>query len=168
MKSKLIMFIVSVLTFAAYGQEFEKGTIVTVRYDTITDVQIKVINDAKSLQHLTYIGANGIEISPDIETVKCYTRGTDIFCRIYNEGEMMLVKNIAKGNKLNLYIKEQNGSKTYYVEKIYDELIKVPSSSNKFKKVIGDFLSASPQIAEKIKSEELSNIEEIVDLYNKG
>ena len=64
--------------------------------------------------------------------------------------------------------RDNNGSKTYYVEKVFDEIIKVPSSNSKFKKVLGEFLSESPQIAERIKSQELQDIIEIVNLYNKG
>ena len=44
----------------------------------------------------------------------------------------------------------------------------MPNSSNKFKKVIGSFLSDAPQIASKIESKQLVDIIEIVDLYNKG
>jgi hypothetical protein len=77
---------------------------------------------------------------------------------------MILEKKVASGEKLNLYVRDNS----YYIEKVYDELIKVPSSSNKFKKVLSDFLSESPQIADKIKSQELQDIVEIVNLYNKG
>lgn len=168
MKSKLLILILSVFTMSAIGQEFEKGTIITQRYDTIANVQIKVLNDSKCLTHLTYIDSNGQEQSPGIESIKCYSRGETVFCRIYNEGEMIMVKRITEGNKLNLYVKDVNGIKSYYIEKVYDECIKVPSSTSKFKKVLGEFLSAAPQIATKINSEELTDIEEIVTLYNQG
>ena len=168
MKSKLLVFVLFIFSISIYGQEFVNGTIITKRYDTIANVKIKSINDAKSLLHLTYIDADGKEHNPAIASVKCYSRGTDIFCRIYSSGEMIMVKQITKGKKLNLYLKESNGSKTYYVEKVYDECIKVPSSSGKFKKVLSAFLSESPQIAEKIKSKELQDINEIVNLYNES
>jgi hypothetical protein len=122
------------------------------------------MSDAKSILHINYIDANGMMQSPDIETIKYYTRGEEEFCRIYNSGEMILAKKVASGEKLNLYVRDNS----YYIEKVYDELIKVPSSSNKFKKVLSDFLSESPQIADKIKSQELQDIVEIVNLYNKG
>ena len=168
MKLNIITFVLVAFTISTYGQEFEKGTIITQRYDTITDVQVKKMSDSKSLLHITYIDVNGAEQSPDIESVKCYTRGEDMFCRIYSSGEMILAKQLAMGEKLNLYERDNNGSKTYYVEKVFDEIIKVPSSNSKFKKVLGEFLSESPQIAERIKSQELQDIIEIVNLYNKG
>ncbi len=168
MKSKILMFVFCAITLSAIGQEFEKGTIITQRYDTIANVQIEKMSDAKSILHVAYIDANGIQQSPGIETIKCYSRGTELFCRIYSSGEMIMAKKVAEGTKLNLYLRDQDGFKTYYIEKVYDELIKVPSSSGKFKKVLSEFLSESPQIAGKIKSEELNNIEEIVTLYNKG
>ena len=168
MKSKIITFLLVAFTIGTYGQEFEKGTIITQRYDTITDVQVKKMSDSKSLLHITYIDVNGAEQSPAIESIKCYSRGEDMFCRIYSSGEMILAKQLAMGEKLNLYERDNNGSKTYYVEKVFDEIIKVPSSNSKFKKVLGEFLSESPQIAERIKSQELQDIIEIVNLYNKG
>ena len=168
MKSKLVLFLVFVFTISIYGQEFENGTIVTKHYDTIANVQIKKLNDSKSLLHITYIDEQGNEQSPDIETIKCYNRGADIYSRIYNSGEMILAKKVVNGEKLNLYERHTNGSTTYYIEKVYDELIKVPSSSKKFKKVIGSFLSDAPQISSQIESKQLVDIEEIVNLYNKG
>lgn len=164
MKSKLIAIILIIFTISIYGQEFEKGTIITQRYDTIADVQIKKMNDAKSILHVTYIDATGLEQSPDIESIKCYSRGEEIFCRIYSAGEMIMAKKVASGEKLNLYVRDN----TYYIEKVFDELIKVPSSTSKFKKVLGDFLSESPQISDRIKSQDLQDIIEIVNLYNKG
>tara|TARA_R110001583_G_scaffold34345_3_gene115472 strand:- start:175 stop:681 length:507 start_codon:yes stop_codon:yes gene_type:complete len=168
MKTKLVVILLFVFTISIYGQEFENGTIVTQRYDTITNVKIKKVSDAKSLLHITYIDADGVEQSPEIETVKCYSRGEDIFCRIYSAGEMIMAKQTVNGKKLNLYERDVNGTTIFYVEKVFDELIKVPSSNNKFKKVIGSFLSDAPQIANKIASQELNDIKEIVNLYNKG
>lgn len=168
MKFRVLMFVFCAITLSAIGQEFEKGTIITQRHDTIANVEIEKMSDAKSILHVTYKDADGVLQSPDIETVKCYSRGAEIFCRIYSSGEMIMAKKIAEGAKLNLYLRDQDGFKTYYIEKVYDELIKVPSSSGKFKKVLSEFLSESPQIAGKIKSEELNNIEEIVTLYNRG
>ena len=81
---------------------------------------------------------------------------------------MILVKHITKGTKLNLYERNLIGGKTYYIEKVFDEIIEVPNSSNKFKKVVGDFLTESPKISEKIKSQELTDIVEIVALYNQS
>jgi hypothetical protein len=164
MKSKILTMLLIVFSIGIYAQEFEKGTIITTRYDTIKNVQIEKMNDAKSILHITYIDVDGVKQSPDIETIKCYTRGEEQFCRIYSSGEMILAKQVTKGEKLNLYLRDN----AYYVEKVFDELIKVPSSSNKFKKVLGDFLSESPQIANKIKNQELQDIIEIVNLYNKG
>jgi|GEM_PF-1294430 hypothetical protein len=168
MKTTLTALLLLVFSITLTGQEFEKGTIITTHYDTISNVQIKKISEAKSFLHIAYIDIDGIEQEPDIETIKCYTRGEEQFCRIYNSGEMVLAKQVTIGEKLNLYERVYNGNKIYYVEKVYDELIKVPSSSNKFKKVIGDFLNESPQLSEKIKSKELIDIKEIVNLYNEG
>ena len=168
MKSKLVIFALFIFSINIYGQEFVNGNIITQRYDTIANVKIKKISDAKSLLHITYIDAEGNEQKPDIANIKCYERGTEIFCRIYNSGEMIMVKQITKGKKLNLFERDHNGSKTYYVEKVYDELIKVPSSNGKFKKVLSAFLSESPQISAKIKSSELRDIKEIVNLYNES
>ena len=168
MKSKLVVFVVFVLSISIYGQEFVNGTIVTARYDTIANVKIKKVSDAKSLLHVTYIDKDGKEQNPEIETIKCYERGTEIFCRIYSFGEMIMVKQITKGKKLNLFERDLNGRTTYYIEKVYDEIIKVPSSSGKFKNVLGDFLSDSPQISKKIRSKELQDIKEIVNLYNES
>ncbi|MBI9039985.1 hypothetical protein [Lutibacter sp.] len=164
MKLKIITLLLVVFTISIYAQEFEKGTIITKRYDTIKDVQIEKMNDSKSILHINYIDADGLSQSPDIETIKCYTRGDEMFCRIYNSGEMVMAKKIASGEKLNLYLRDNS----YYIEKVFDELIKVPSSNSKFSKVLSDFLSESPQIADKIKSQELKDILEIVNLYNKG
>jgi hypothetical protein len=168
MKSKLVVILLFIFTISIYGQKFENGTIVTQRYDTITNVKIKKVSDAKSLLHLTYIDQDGVEQSPEIETIKCYSRGAEIFCRIYNSGEMIMAKKIVDGKKLNLYKRDVNGNTIFYVEKVYDELIKVPSSNKKFKKIIGTFLSDAPQIADKIASQELNDIKEIVNLYNEG
>ena len=168
MKSRLIIVLLFIFSINMYGQEFENGTIVTQRYDTITNVKIKKVSDAKSLLHITYIDNEGNEQKPAIETIKCYSRGEEIFCRIYNSGEMILAKQLIAGKKLNLYARNYNGSTNYYVEKVFDEIIKVPSSSGKFKKVIGAFLSDNSKIADKIKTKELQDITEIVTLYNKG
>lgn len=167
MKSILLTFVLFIFTISSYGQEFVNGTIITTRYDTITNVKIKKISDAKSLLHITYIDAEGNEQKPDIATIKCYTRGDDSFTRIYNAGEMILVKQLVAGKKLNLYHRNYSGFNVYYVEKVYDELIKVPASSGKFKRVIGEFLSDAPQLSKKIKAKELLDIKEIVTLYNK-
>ena len=168
MKSKLVLLLLVIFTLNSYAQEFEYGTIVTKHYDTIANVQIKKISNAKSLLHLTYIDEQGVEQSPEIETIKCYNRGQDIFCRIYNSGEMIMVKKVVIGEKLNLYERYYNGKTVFYIEKVFDELIKIPSSSNKFRKVIGNFLSDAPEIAARIEAKELVNILEIVELYNKG
>ena len=168
MKSRLIIVLLFIFSVNMYGQEFENGTIVTQHYDTITNVKIKKVSDAKSLLHITYIDNEGNEQKPAIETIKCYLRGEDVFCRIYNSGEMILVKQLIVGEKLNLYARNYNGSTTYYIEKVFDEIIKVPSSSGKFKKVIGEFLSDNTLLANKIKAKELQDITEIVTLYNKG
>ncbi|WP_111706293.1 hypothetical protein [Lutibacter citreus] len=168
MKSKILLFFLIVFTISIYAQEYENGTIVTTHYDTIINVKIKKINDAKSLLHLTYIDQNGDEQTPKIETIKHYKRGNDIFCRIYNSGEMILAKKVVQGKKLNLYERYPNGGKTYYVEKVYDELIKVPSSSKKFKKVLGSFLKDAPKISTQIISKDLDDIFKIVNLYNQS
>lgn len=167
MKSKIVVLVVFIFTINIYGQAFENGTIITKRYDTITDVKIEKFNDAKSLVHITYIDSEGNTQKPDIETVKCYTRGDEKFVRIYFDCEMILVKAVEIGKKVNLYEREYNGSKTYYVEKVYDELIKVPSSSSKFSKEISAFLSDNTELSNEISNKKLSDIKEIVTLYNK-
>lgn len=168
MKSTLIALLLFAVTAGMYGQEFATGTLITTRYDTISDVKIEVLNDAKSLLHVTYIDANGEEQQPKIDNIKCYTRGDEVFCRIYNSGEMVLVKQLVKGTKLNLYKRSYNGSDIFYIEKVYDELIKVPASSGKFRKVLSAFLDSAPDVASKIKTKELNDILEIVNLYNKS
>lgn len=166
MRFKLIILILFLFSSSIYSQEFENGSIITQRYDTITNVKVKKISDSKSLLHITYIDTNGEEQNPDIESIKYYTRGNEIFTRIYSSGEMILVKQLTSGKKLNLFERDYNGSKVYYVEKVFDETIKVPSSKGKFKKVLSAFLDDTPHVSEKIKSEELSDINEIVTLYN--
>lgn len=168
MKSKLIALIMLCSVSVIYAQEFVKGTLITTRYDTIANVDIQVMNDAKSLLHLTYIDAEGNTHKPDIDDIKCYTRGEEVFCRIYSAGEMILVKQIVRGKKLNLFKRTYNGNDIHYIEKVYDECIKVPASSGKFRKVMSSFLAASSDIAAKIKSKELQDIYEIVKLYNEG
>lgn len=168
MKLKLVLILLVVFTLNSYAQEFEKGTIVTKHYDTIANVEIKKISDEKSLLHLSYIDQEGIEQNLDIETIKHYNRGEDVFCRIYNSGEMIMAKKVVIGEKLNLYERYYNGKTVFYIEKVFDELIKIPSSSNKFRKVIGDFLSDAPKIAARIEAKELVDILEIVTLYNKS
>ena len=168
MRNILITISLFIFSISSYGQEFATGTIITQRYDTITNVKIETISDAKSLLHLTYIDAEGNTQKPDIESIKSYTRGDESFTRIYNNGDMVMVKQITAGKKLNLYERNYNGVTVYYVEKVFDELIKVPSSGSKFNKVLGDFLSDSPEISQKIKSKELQDLKEIVTLYNKG
>ena len=164
--SLLSLLFVFVFSTTSYGQEFVNGTIITQRYDTITNVKIETLSSAKSLLHLTYIDAEGNKQNPDIESIKSYSRGDEDFTRIYNSGEMILVKQITAGKKLNLYERDYNGSTTYYVEKVFDEIIKVPSSSSKFSKVLGDYLSDAPEVSQKIKSKELQDLKEIVTLYN--
>ncbi len=168
MKTKLVVFVLFIFSISMYGQEFVNGTIITTRYDTIANVKIKVFNDAKSLLKISYIDSEGNEQKPKIEDIKCYTRGEDLFCRIYNSGEMIMVKQLISGKKLNLYKRNYNGTEIFYVEKVFDELIRVPSSSGKFKKVISAFLSESSQISAKIKTKELQDINEIVNLYNES
>lgn len=168
MKYTLLTVSLFIFSISSYGQEFVNGIIITQRYDTIANVKIKTLSDAKSLLHLTYIDADGNEQKPDIESIKSYSRGDENFTRIYNSGEMIMVKQVTAGKKLNLYERNYNGLTTYYVEKVFDEIIKVPSSDSKFSRVLADFLSDSPEIAQKIKSKELQDIKEIVTLYNNG
>ena len=81
---------------------------------------------------------------------------------------MIMVKQLVKGEKLNLYKRSNMGLDVFYVEKVYDELIKVPGNSGKFKKVMSQFLSSVPDISARIKSKELQDISEIVKLYNES
>jgi len=168
MKSLLLFFALFTFSISIYGQEYVNGSIVTKHYDTISNVKIQKMSDAKSLLHITYIDEKGNEQSPEIETIKCYTRGEDVYCRIYSAGDMIFAKQVVQGEKVNLFERAVNGSKIYYVEKVFDELIKVPTSKNKFSKVLSSFLADATQIATKIKSKELNDIHEIVSLYNKG
>ena len=71
MKSKLLVFVLFIFSISIYGQEFVNGTIITKRYDTIANVKIKNINNAKSLLHLTYIDADGKE-HPTIASMICF------------------------------------------------------------------------------------------------
>ncbi|MGV8945002.1 MAG: hypothetical protein ACOH1N_01115 [Lutibacter sp.] len=164
--SLLSLLCLFVFSTTSYGQEFVNGTIITQHHDTLSNVKIETINSAKSLLHLTYIDAEGNKQKPNIESIKSYSRGDENFMRIYSSGEMILVKQITAGKKLNLYERNYNGSTTYYVEKVFDEIIKVPSSSSKFSKVLGDYLSDAPEVSQKIKSKELQDLKEIVTLYN--
>ena len=166
MKYTLLTLSLFIFSISSYAQEVVNGTIITTRYDTITNVKIETLSNAKSLLHLTYIDAEGKEQKPDIESIKSYTRGDENFTRIYHSGEMILVKQITVGKKLNLYERDYNGLTTYYVEKVFDEIIKVPASGSKYHKVLGDFLSDAPEISQKIKSKELQDLKEIVKLYN--
>lgn len=168
MKAKLIAFLFVAFASGIYGQEFVKGTLITTHYDTIANVDIQVMNDAKSLLHLNYIDEQGTTKKIDIENVKCYTRGEDVFCRIYSAGEMILVKQVIKGSKMHLFKRSYNGTDVHYVEKVYDECIKVPAMSGKFRKVMSSFLDSAPDLAARIKSKELKDIYEIVKLYNKS
>lgn len=157
-----------IFTINVAGQEFENGTIITKHYDTITNVKIEKLSAARSLKHLIYIDGTGKTQKPAINTIKCYTRGADKFTRIYYDCEMILVKVVAMGNKVNLYEKNHDGVSSFYIEKVYDELIKVPSSSGKFSKVISSFLDTNTELAENIKTKKITDIKEIVNLYNKG
>lgn len=168
MRSKLVVFALFIFTISIYGQEFVNGTIITKRYDTITDVKIEKFSDAKSLVHITYINSEGNKVKPDIKNIKCYSRGDEKFIRIYYDCDMILVKTITAGNKVNLYERDHNGIKTYFIEKVYDELIKVPASSGKFSKTISTFLSDNTTLSKDIKDKKQSDILEIVSLYNKG
>jgi len=155
-------------TGSMIGQEYIEGSIITKRYDTIKNVKIKILNETKSVLHLTYIDAEGNVQKPNINTIKCYTRGDEKFCRVYHAGEMIMVKEIVQGTKLNLYKRHYNGADLYYIEKVYDELIKVPLRNGKFKKVIGNFLNSYPDVASKIKTSELTDINEIVKICNES
>lgn len=168
MRIKILILALFIFTISSYGQEFEKGNIITKHYDTIVDVQIEKVSDAKSLKHITYIDSEGKTQKPTIETIKCYKRGTEKFVRIYYDCEMILVKVVETGNKVNLYERNHDGVSSYFVEKVYDELIKAPSSSGKFSKVMSAFLSDNQELSKEIKSKKLTDIKEIVDLYNKG
>lgn len=168
MKNTLVTLFLFILSITTYAQEFVNGIIITQRYDTIINVKIEKLNDAKSLLHLTYIDVDGNQQKPDFESIKSYTRGDENFTRIYNNGDMVMVKQITAGKKLNLYERNYNGLTVFYVEKVFDEIIKVPSSGSKYHKVLGDFLSDAPEISKKIKSKELLDLKEIVTLYNKG
>lgn len=166
MKTKLIL-VLFLFTTSIYAQDFVKGTIITQRYDTISNVKIEKMNEGKSLLHVTYIDENGNEQKPSINDIKCYTRGEDCFVRIFHNGEMVMVKRLVEGSKVNLYKRHVNGGNTYFIEKVYDELIKVPTMGSKFRKTMSKFLSANADIANKIKAKELTDINEIVSLYNK-
>jgi len=168
MKSIFTLFTLFIFTISIYGQDFETGTIITKHYDTIANVKIEKISDAKSLLHVTYVDLEGNNQKPTIESIKCYTRGNEKFVRIYYDCEMVLVKVITTGNRVNLYERDYGGSKTYYIEKVYDELIKVPSSIGKFSKVISTFLADNEDLSKEIKSKDLTDIKNIVALYNKG
>lgn len=168
MKSIFTLFTLFIFTISIYGQDFETGTIITKHYDTIANVKIEKISDAKSLLHVTYVDLEGNNQKPTIESIKCYTRGNEKFVRIYYDCEMVLVKVITTGNRVNLYERDYGGSKTYYIEKVYDELIKVPSSIGKFSKVISTFLADNEDLSKEIKSKDLTDIKSIVTLYNKG
>jgi hypothetical protein len=168
MKPILSMLALLFLSVTFYGQDFETGTIITKHYDTITNVQIEKHSDIKSLLQITYVDENGTEQSPLIETIKCYTRGDEKFVRIYYDCDMILVKVVEQGPKVNLYSRNLNGVTYYYIEKVYDELIKVPNSSNKFAKEISAFLSTNKTISDEVKDKKLTDITEIVSLYNKG
>ena len=168
MRSTFVVFALFIFTISINAQQFEIGTIITKRYDTITDVKIEKFSDAKSLVHITYINSDGNKVKPNVESIKCYTRGDEKFIRIYYDCDMILVKTITTGSKVNLYERDFNGSKTYYIEKVYDELIKVPASKGKFSKSISTFLSDNTTLSKDIKNKKLTDIEEIVSLYNKG
>jgi len=168
MKSIFTLLTLFIFTISIYGQDFETGTIITKHYDTIANVKIQKTSDAKSLLHVTYIDTEGVNQKPTIETIKCYTRGDEKFIRIYYDCEMVLVKVVTTGRKVNLYERDYNGSKTYYIEKVYDELIKVPASSGKFSKVISTFLADNEDLSKNIKSKDLTDIKSIVTLYNEG
>ena len=168
MKTKILTLLLLGSVSIIYAQEFVKGTLITTRYDTIANVDIQVMNDAKSLLRLTYIDHDGNKQRPDIDDIKCYTRGDEVFCRIYSSGEMILVKQLVQGKKLNLFERTYNGATIYYIEKVYDECIKVPSAAGKFSKVLSNFLKSSPELAERIKSKDLQDIHEIVKLYNES
>lgn len=168
MKYKLLVLALFVFSLSIYAQEYETGNIITKRYDTITEVKIEKFSDAKSLVHITYIDNEGNTQKPDIESIKCYTRGDEKFVRIYYDCEMVLVKSLVQGRKVNLYERDYNGSKIYYVEKVFDELIKVPSSSKKFSKELGEFLNDNEKLSADIKNKKMTDIEEIVSLYNEG
>ncbi len=168
MKNTITIFTMFIFTINVTGQAFEKGTIITKHYDTIMNVKIEKVSTARSLKHLTYVDSDGKTQKPAINTIKSYTRGTDKFTRIYYDREMILVKVVTKGNKVNLYEKNQDGIYSFYIEKIYDELIKVPSSSRKFSKVMSSFLDTNGELAKNIKAQKITDIKEIVNLYNKG
>jgi hypothetical protein len=163
---KLLTLLTLLFTLSFYSQEYLNGSIVTQRYDTIENVKIKVVSESRSLNQITYKDALGKEIHLSMEDVKCYTRGDTVFCRIYHTGEMIMVKQLIKGEKLNLYARHYNGRDVYFIEKVYDELIKVPGGNGKFRKVMSEFLEVHPDIAAKIKAGELTDINEIVNLYN--
>lgn len=166
MKLKLAQIALIIFTLNIQAQVFESGTIITKHYDTIRNVAIEKCNDAKSLVQITYLNNKGLPVSLNTDNVKCYTRGTEKFVRIYYDCEMILVKVIDLGKKVNLYQRNIYGSNTYFVEKVYDELVKVPNSSNKFSKEMSDFFADNPNLAFEIKSKKLSSITEIVSLYN--
>jgi hypothetical protein len=161
-----ITLLAIIMGVSIYGQEYVSGQIITQRYDTISDVMIKKMSPAKSFNQLIYTDSRGAEHQLQMENVKCYTRGKEVFCRIFHSGEMIMVKKIVSGTKLNLYVKYYNGRDIYFVEKVYDELIKVPTAHGKFRKVMSEFLQVNEEIARKIKSNELDDINEIVELYN--
>ncbi len=167
MKSKLVILLVLFST-SIFAQDFFQGTIITQRYDTISNVKIKKISEGRSLLHISYIDNKGNTQNPAINTIKSYSRGEDNFIRIFHNGEMILVKQVVKGTNLNLYARRINGGDTYFIEKVFDELIKVPSMKGKFRKVIGNFLSDYPTVSAQIKEKKLTDIEEIVHICNKG
>lgn len=168
MKPTLSVLVLLLISVTFYGQDFENGTIITKHYDTITNVQIEKYSDSKSLLQITYVDKEGKEQSPSMETIKCYTRGDEKFIRIYYDCDMILVKVVEQGPKVNLYERILNGVTYYYIEKVYDELIKVPNSSSKFAKEISDFLSTNETISNEVKDKKLTDVVEIVSLYNKG
>jgi hypothetical protein len=167
MKTKLVVLALFIFIINSYSQQFEEGTIITKRYDTIANVKIQKISDAKSLTHLTYVNSEGKNKRPNIETIKCYTRGNEKFVRVYYDCEMILVKVITSGKKVNLYEKNSRGKITYFIEKVYDELVKVTASSKKFAKEMGAFLADNTQLSKEITDKKITDINKIVSIYNK-
>ena len=68
MKYKIVVLALFIFTINIYGQNFENGTIITKRYDTIANVKIEKFSDAKSLVHIEYIDNDVLNVDFNMAT----------------------------------------------------------------------------------------------------
>ena len=193
MKNKIILIYFLFLTSISFAQEieFKDGIVITNKLDTLK-VKLQVLNEPRSILRVKYLNKKGKIKKILTKNIISYKRGDEFFKTItITKHYKLFCKQIINGKNVSLYERTEgedgpvrtymnvgfnNASPifsssgglmvTYFIENKYGRAIGISGSPRQFKNRVADFLLQYPSISEKIRSGELSDINEIVDLCN--